>query len=201
MLHCKWETTRGRRRRQREGGERRDREGSEERKKDEWLYDGCAPFNEMINNQSARCFRHHFDLTSFDMQKRKTATGERGGKKDFRLQSTIDCHVLARQETDRPTDNYLFKDENSKIISTKATEKKRAKKNFAFSRSDAETGGENLNNESLPRCRANRRSRCWTVKVFDEFAFVLSLLHDVSPFISIVFSSLSSCSLSEVDQN
>ena len=57
-----------------------------EKKKDEWLYDGCAPFNEMINNQSARCFRHHFDLTSFDMKKRRRRkkTEERE-KKEERL--------------------------------------------------------------------------------------------------------------------
>ena len=35
------------------------------RKKDEWLYGGCVPFNELINNQSARCFMHHFDPLHF----------------------------------------------------------------------------------------------------------------------------------------
>jgi hypothetical protein len=51
-------------------------------KKDEWLYRRCASFNKMINNQSARCFIHHFDLTCFVIERRRRKKGR---------QSTIDC--------------------------------------------------------------------------------------------------------------
>jgi hypothetical protein len=57
--------------RKRETTRRRRRRRKNEGKKDEWLHRRCASFNKMINNQSARCFIHHFDPTCFYTYKKK----------------------------------------------------------------------------------------------------------------------------------
>ena len=87
------------RKRGREANEReRASEREKEKEKDEWLYERCAPFSTMINNQSAKCFIDHFDP-------RRSAKSERTRR---RRQSTSDCYSFGT----RREDNWIFAKNN-----------------------------------------------------------------------------------------
>jgi hypothetical protein len=100
-------------------------EEDEDEEKYEWLHGGCASFNEMINNQSARCFRHHLNPSTFvnvthdddddDEKKRKTKTSKtnnsrhdkRETRQGFDCNQRGDCYVLDKHSID----NDIFDNE------------------------------------------------------------------------------------------